>query len=576
MKDNETLQKMIELLKKYLNNTENLKEAETILHQYQDAEKEIEDNLFKLLDHTDLLIDTKIEDNKEYLYLIETLRILKDNSLITITDEQKKELENSKMFKYCINSLRYFKSKVQIKYNEIKNNSNENDEILKIIKQLESLNNELIEEDLLEDIFNKLNKEKINKSDIELLLYLSVKYNNEIFELLKTKELLQNKEKLTDQELEEIFKKYGYDYSKVNKEQKQRLKIKGNINNIEEVFEAINTYSIPFKETDITSISLLTKSDKNAIETIYQLSQKYNVDFSRIIRLIPEVLIHKSTKKSKIIIPNTGTQKISGSYEDFEENIKLLEECGYDIKDVMKSTITIFIVSNKTLRKNVEELRKYGFPKNLNEIGFKLSGLKGDAIKNIDRFIELDEFNYIKQNTSRLCLEQTSPIFTRLYFAKKYNKNGEGQYEIKRKTKSKEILTGIITTESNKELDKIINKNELENNYSGIDSYKEILEFLSQEENKGYSYEMSNDELINDFEKLFKQNQIEYKLNDIIISRYKTQRIYSLLKKHFTEDKDDQLLLFALTYNSLLSHDEYEKIKSDIKELSHQKSKEKV
>ena len=40
MQNNETLQKMIELLKKYLNNTENLKEAESLLQQYQDAEKE--------------------------------------------------------------------------------------------------------------------------------------------------------------------------------------------------------------------------------------------------------------------------------------------------------------------------------------------------------------------------------------------------------------------------------------------------------------------------------------------------------------------------------------------------------
>ena len=84
---------------------------------------------------------------------------------------------------------------------------------------------------------------------------------------------------------------------------------------------------------------------------------------------------------------------------------------------------------------------------------------------------------------------------------------------------------------------------------------------------------MSTDELIIEFEKQFKQNQIEYKINDMIISRYKVQRIYSLLTKKFTEIKKDQLLLFALTYNSLLSHDEYEKIKSDIKELSYQKEK---
>ena len=573
MKDNETLQKMIELLKKYLNKTDNVKEAESMLKQYQNAEEEIEDNLFKLLDHTDLLIDTKIENNKEYLYLIETLRILKDNKLITITEEQKNELKNSNMFKYCMNSLKYYKNKMQLKYNELRNNSDENDDILKIIKELEKLDNELIEEDLSEDIFNKLNNEKVSKNDIELLLYLSVKYNNEVFELLKTQELKENKEKLTDQELKEVFEKYGYNYSKVNEEQKQRLRIKGNIKNIEEVFEAIDSYSIPFKETDSTSISLLIKSDKNAIETIYQLSQKYNVDFSRIIRLIPGVLIHKSSKAYKNNSAKLGMQQVQGSYEDFEENIKLLEECGYDIKDVMKSTITIFIVPNKTLRRNVEELRKYGFPKNLNEIGFKLSGLKGDAIKNIDRFIELDEFNYIKQNTSRLCLEQTSPIFERLYFAKKHNKENEEQFIIKKKTKDKEILSGIVSNEENTTLDSIIDKDVLETEYPGIDSYKEILEFLSQEERKGYSYEMSTDELIIEFEKQFKQNQIEYKINDMIISRYKVQRIYSLLTKKFTEIKKDQLLLFALTYNSLLSHDEYEKIKSDIKELSYQKEK---
>lgn len=565
MKNNQTIQTITELLNKYIEENESYKSTKEMYENYETAEKELDNDIFKLLDHTDLLIDTKIENNNIYLNLIETLKILKDNKLIELTPEQKQNIADSKIYKYCYNSIKYYKNKLAQKFEELQNSKTENNIILEMIDKLENLNDELIDEKLLEELFNILSNKKVDKTDIEKILYLTIKYNNEIFEALKEKELKEPIEKLTDEELAAIFEKYGFDYKKVEEEQKRKLRIKGNIQNIEEVFQAILHYSIPFKENNKVSISILTKSDKNAIETVYNLSQEYNIDFNRIIKLIPGVLIHKSTQNKIKYVQATNAQQISGSYEDFEENIKLIKEIGYDIKEVIKSTITIFTVSNKTLRKNVEELRKYGFPKNLKEIGFKLSGLKGEStIKNIDKFIELDEFEYIKHNTSRLCLEQTTCIFNRLYFAKKYNRQNNNQYIIKRKTKTKEILSGIICDEKIKTLDSIIDTTELEKNYNGIDSYNTLLEYLIQEERKGYTYEMTDDETINLIEKNNKINQIMYKFNDTIISRYKVQRIYSLLKKQFPDFDKQQLLLFAVTYNSILNQDEYNNIKNTI------------
>lgn len=562
MEYKQILETIIKILENNFRNTKELKEIQAAYEQYKNANEKIVNNIYDLLDFTDLLVDQEKDNKEEYINLLETLKVLKNNKLIKITKEQEENIKQSEIYKNCIKETEKHKSTMKEKYEETKKSLSCNNDIKDIIEDLGDVGEDLIEEDLIKNIYNLIKEGKINASEAETLLKLIIEYNNKMFEKLKNQKLIEEREKISDEELEEIFKKYGFDYKKVEENQKRSLRIKGNAKNIEEVFQALIKYSIPFKENSLTSIYLLIKSDKNAIETIYNLSKEYNIEFKRIISAIPAALIHKSSEKSKGNGNQNINKTVSGSYEDFEKNIKLMKEIGYNIEEVVEKTISILTTPNKTLRKNIENLKKYGFPNNLKDFGFSLSGLKGaNPIIIIDKFIELGELEYIKRNTSRLNLDKTSYIFTRLYFAKKYNTTADEKIITKKKTKDKEILTGVISKENDKTLDKMINPEILKTDFSDIENYNEILEYISQEEKKGYSFEISHDETIDKIERQFKNTEITYKFNDTIISRYKTQRIYSLLKKHFPEYDNKTLLLFSLTYESILSEEEYENIK---------------
>lgn len=563
--ENKNLEQLIKLLEE---NIKTLKETEitTEYDKYKNIEEKLENNLYEILNHTDLLINIKLEENEKYTNLIQTLNILRNNDLIQLTDEQIKIIKQNEIYMKCKNKILNYKNKIQQIHLKEQQKENINKELKNIIETLKNLNNKIIEDETIKQIYSLILNDNISKQNeiIDLIL----KYNIEIYEQQKTNYNRKAKEILTDEELEEIFKKYGYNYNLVSDDFKQRLKTKGNLINIEEVFEAIKKYNLKFNEKNPLSICLLIKSDKEIIDNIWNISKKYNFDFYDIIKKIPSCLLHKNNNRIRLEKNNTQSEtlyEISGSYEDLEKNIKIIEEVGYNIQDVFKNTISILIIPHEKIKRNIEALHKYGFPKNLKSINFSLTGLKSDNITaSLDMFIELNEFEYIKNNTSRLTYETDAYIFKRLYFAKKYNKQNTKQYKIKRKYDNKDVLTGIISNENDTTLNSIIDTQQIENTIIDKETDKILKDYIEQNEKKGYEYRTSNDELIINIEKNYLDTNITYRFNETIISRYKTHRIYTLLKDKFTEIDKKDLLLYALTYNSIIDHEELNYIKSCI------------
>ena len=180
----------------------------------------------------------------------------------------------------------------------------------------------------------------------------------------------------------------------------------------------------------------------------------------------------------------------------------------------------------------------------------------------MDRFIELDELDYVRDNTSRLAFGPDHFIIYRLYFAKKYNnEHPNNMFILKKQFKEKSVLTGIVSDKNTKNLDHLIDMDSITNFVFSPEVDNALNSFIDS-----FDYSsccVVNDEFISSIDKNI-VSELEYKFGDIIISRPKVVRIYSALVSKFDYDRSS-LLLFAITYNSILSHGEFEFIKNYVK-----------
>jgi hypothetical protein len=292
----------------------------------------------------------------------------------------------------------------------------------------------------------------------------------------------------------------------------------------------------------------------------------YEYSILDLIRKVPSIFLHKnkfmSDGKVGLGLGGGSGEQVSGSYEDFENTIILFDSIGYDFSTVIEKCPSVLVASYDKLKRNVDLLLEYGFSKDLASLGFKLSAFKSnDILLTLDKFIELGELKYVQDNTSRLAFNSDSFIFDRLYFAKKYNKEHSDNFIIKRQFSKKEVLTGIIYNKEDRTLDSLIDKSSVTNYVFSADIDKKINSFI---ESFDYSScDVCYDEFISSLDDNI-VSDLEYKFGDVIISRPKTLRVYSALVKNYDYDKK-LLLLFALTYNSILNHNEFEIIKGYVK-----------
>lgn len=573
MENNIISQKLLEIIQCIQKNKVNFsKESEELFYRldmYNDALSKIENDIFNLLNFPFLMDDIDLSKRTDYFKLIELLRVLKNSDLVTLTSDQVEKIRNSKVFMSCISGLLRFKGKYIAEYEGHKALVDRNNLLDGIIEKLKVNDDKIIDDDLVEEIYGLIFNKVLDEGSSLELGKLIFEYNSLVFESMKEQSSVLI-EHISDDELDKIFKQYGYDYSKVSDELKSKLIVRGNIERINEVFDALAEYHIPFKENDIISICLLLKSDRKAIERVIDLSKKYSFDFYKVIDGFPSIIMHKGRHKKRSNSTGLSIVDVSGSFEDFEDNIRVIEGLGYDLKTAFEKSMSVFVVPNSKIVYNINLLMQYGFPEKLARVGFKLSGLKSDHItSNIDKFIELGEIEYVQNNTSRLSVEKDSFIFYRLYFAKKYNdsiKNSpkEKPYLIKKKQKNKYILTGIISTKNNGTLNDKIDMSSLIHCVFDDKIDFEISEYIEKKEKEGYTYEMIFDDIIKDIENNYSKNRIMYDFDGVIVSRLKLLRIYSLLISKYPDYPKKQILLFAATYNSIMNQEDFNKVKSII------------
>lgn len=548
LEDKTSLQTVIGILNESLEKVPKI-DTKFSLEEYQNAKKSMEKDVFELPNYEQLFHDSEIS-NQDINELCNTLKALKNNKYIQITNEQKEEIKKSEIYNSLINLINN-------NIEKLTQGKDINDLVGQIGKQNFTLENSII--DKIYEVIRKYNISK--EKTIIIFKNLMMHINNLSYVQNKTIEV---KPKLTEEQLTELFNKYGYDFNKVPKEFQLKLLSKGNLDTIEEMFNCMPNYGIKFSEKNKATLYLILKSSNNALEKMRELSQKYGFNFHDTLKNIPASFIHKS--KNTDIKKNRNYQsedekELIGAFEDFCENIEIIDNLGYNIPIAMKKAISVFTKSSSKIKRNIELLREYNFfgGNNLASTGFVLSGLKSSNLQEmIDIFIELDELKYVRDNSSRLVLDTDSYIIRRLYFAKK---NGINNY--KRQKGDKTILTGIISDEADKSMDIYIDLNSIKHNVFDELTDREIADYLDRKLRE------TNDDVdtyqeISILDNNYTRDDYTYDFNGTIISNKKVKKIYPLLLKEYPELDRKKLLLYAITYNSMMSSEEFENISNII------------
>ncbi len=548
LEDKTSLQTVIGILNESLEKVPKI-DTKFSLEEYQNAKNSMEKDVFELPNYEQLFYDSEIS-NQDINELCNTLKALKNNKYIQITNEQKEEIKKSEIYNSLINLINN-------NIEKLTQGKDINDLVGQIGKQNFTLENSII--DKIYEVIRKYNISK--EKTIIIFKNLMMHINNLSYVQNKTIEV---KPKLTEEQLTELFNKYGYDFNKVPKEFQLKLLSKGNLDTIEEMFNCMPNYGIKFSEKNKATLYLILKSSNNALEKMRELSQKYGFSFHDTLKKIPASFVHKS--KNTDIKKNRNYQsedekELIGAFEDFCENIEIIDNLGYNIPIAMKKAISVFTKSSSKIKRNIELLREYNFfdGNNLASTGFVLSGLKSSNLQEmIDIFIELDELKYVRDNSSRLVLDTDSYIIRRLYFAKK---NGINNY--KRQKGDKTILTGIISDEADKSMDIYIDLNSIKHNVFDELTDREIADYLDRKLRE------TNDDVdtyqeISILDNNYTRDDYTYDFNGTIISNKKVKKIYPLLLKEYPELDRKKLLLYAITYNSMMSSEEFENISNII------------
>ena len=548
LEDKTSLQTVIGILNESLEKVPKI-DTKFSLEEYQNAKNSMEKDVFELPNYEQLFYDSEIS-NQDINELCNTLKALKNNKYIQITNEQKEEIKKSEIYNSLINLINN-------NIEKLTQGKDINDLVGQIGKQNFTLENSII--DKIYEVIRKYNISK--EKTIIIFKNLMMHINNLSYVQNKTIEV---KPKLTEEQLTELFNKYGYDFNKVPKEFQLKLLSKGNLDTIEEMFNCMPNYGIKFSEKNKATLYLILKSSNNALEKMRELSQKYGFSFHDTLKKIPASFVHKS--KNTDIKKNRNYQsedekELIGAFEDFCENIEIIDNLGYNIPIAMKKAISVFTKSSSKIKRNIELLREYNFfdGNNLASTGFVLSGLKSSNLQEmIDIFIELDELKYVRDNSSRLVLDTDSYIIRRLYFAKK---NGINNY--KRQKGDKTILTGIISDEADKSMDIYIDLNSIKHNVFDELTDREIADYLDRKL-KETNDDVDTYQEISILDNNYTRDDYTYNFNGTIISNKKVKKIYPLLLKEYPELDRKKLLLYAITYNSMMSSEEFENISNII------------
>lgn len=343
---------------------------------------------------------------------------------------------------------------------------------------------------------------------------------------------------------------------------------------------------------------------------------KKQINFTLLLEHVSRFLNRKKMyhkRGNEYIEINIASENI-GAMEDFIKNIRFFQKLGVDVKALFKkfeqlnkkseekqrqSIGSYFDIPHEMVLRNKEIFDLYRIPRS-SYLSALSCFVELEPADTIDMFIELDLLDYLKNNMSRMTLKPDSPIFYRIVRTYQQAENLPNPQKLPlhqnakkflfKEQQGKPIFDGYI---SNPEA--VIKRGTTIKLDTGIDKQNGSIitkkytreEVLTEEQLYNFSYfdeVIKNKGTNNDTIDLIDEKSILIRKinhmsnfgqgptnilifgrepNEFRISKLKFFRIYNtLIKSGYNLENDKDCVLYALTYNSILTIEQFELVKT--------------
>lgn len=454
----------------------------------------------------------------------------------------------------------------------------------KIIKALLDSNNSTFITDifLLNSVFKALD---ISTEEMTDILKFILKYNRQIYDYktgncnIKTLTLLG---KTNISELKDIFSRFGFDFESFSVKVKDNIMQFANVSNIENVLRSLKKNGYDVKD-EYLLMGLIIGSDELTIDRISSLAFARGLLPDEVLK-IGSILIKQSCNRVKsslihdrflifnFIDPNLY---VFGASDDFEKNIKELSKWGISVRYVYERAPQVLCSSNIVLTHNLALFQEYGF--SLKTKTNKLSSPVMSMLMNyttyqiIDRFIEVHPLGieYLRENLSILkqIKRLDDLVFYKLYYSSKNDKDNSA-FMLIVDSNSYLCMQGKVSGLSSIYYDSYASINE-DNKYIITKAYtpvytRDYYALVKNEIDHDIDARVFDSPYIQHINKYSdKKEALVYNFDGIRISKLKVLRIFDALLNAGIL-LDDESFLFAVLFNTIISQEDYEKVKSMI------------
>lgn len=454
----------------------------------------------------------------------------------------------------------------------------------KIIKALLDSNNSTFITDtfLLNSVFKALD---ISTEEMTDILKFILKYNRQIYDYktgncnIKTLTLLG---KTNISELKDIFSRFGFDFESFSVKVKDNIMQFANVSNIENVLRSLKKNGYDVKD-EYLLMGLIIGSDELTIDRISSLAFARGLLPDEVLK-IGSILIKQSCNRVKsslihdrflifnFIDPNLY---VFGASDDFEKNIKELSKWGISVRYVYERAPQVLCSSNIVLAHNLALFQEYGF--SLKTRTNKLSSPVISMLMNyttyqiIDRFIEVHPLGieYLRENLSILkqIKRLDDLVFYKLYYSSKNDKDNSA-FMLIVDSNSYLCMQGKVSGLSSIYYDSYASINE-DNKYVITKAYtpvytRDYYALVKNEIDHDIDARVFDSPYIQHINKYSdKKEALVYNFDGIRISKLKVLRIFDALLNAGIL-LDDESFLFAVLFNTIISQEDYEKVKSMI------------
>lgn len=591
---------LIKNLKKDVKNIINYSDLEllNIVNMLQLDEEKLESNVInEMLTNIDYKLDS---ERKNVLFNILQIKYLY---------EYEEELSEDQ-----VNFLKDFVKKIKTIINEIKNQSIRNKSTIKRLEEkikgidylTKSLNNNSIVSSY-DSVRYSIEDSNLKTDEKMQIIKLLIDNNKSIyFDSINSNDLSskvtnikRERVKLNREELEALLNIYGYSLNDLyvnnakNNEDKfiEQILTLGNINNIKEIFECLKQRGIDksyfdFNNNKHKSIfsSLLSRSSAKTINEVFDLALENGISKEMLMRY-PKFLIEQDNEHymagSEGPSEDVNNGFVYGKAGNFIKNIKYLKSKGFDVTAISEKAMSIFESSTSIVKYNFELIKMYGIqipPLENRKRSFAYSCLEASiADEIIDNFIETSKggYKYISNFQSRLLSPDSNN--TAFFHIHKEAVNNDGSANISHYTRKildkdnssvedrKLICDAVEVDVNNKnEYDKIVKEKTKERKRNVLENK---IDFSTG--NILYDYDILSDNVVKVLNETCtdKDNSLAYSLNGVSISKNKFLKVYNALKEVKNENNQKDIVIYSLTYNSIITKEELLQVKKAVDEI---------